>query len=262
MADGFKTRGGGSNPLNFDVVGNPQPTNPKGNTIWINTDIDITGYYFSATQPENMAEGEVWILIGSASDIAFSATKKNPVMVYPLSAKQKIDGALVDVTAKSYQNGEWGDWWNGELYDSGDEFESVTGGWIAQAVPMDTGDEPNKPSITKGSSSMTIKANSSGGGIVRTNNMVDITKYKSLKFNGSVTTGTNGHDWWFDFIVWSKIGSNYTQNVSAYKCLEDSDGESGTFTIDVSALKGNHYIGFAMNANADQTVVVNKMWLE
>ena len=41
--------------LNFDVVCNPQPSNPAENTIWVDTD-RINNYYFSATQPENMAE--------------------------------------------------------------------------------------------------------------------------------------------------------------------------------------------------------------
>ena len=103
--------GGGGNPLNFKVVGNPQPTNPKVNTIWLNTDTPINGYQFAAEQPEGMQPGEVWIITGTASQLAFNALKKNTVMVYPLSAKQmQADGTLADVTAKSWQNGEWVDW--------------------------------------------------------------------------------------------------------------------------------------------------------
>jgi hypothetical protein len=48
MAKGFKQGAGGVSPLNFKVVGNPQPTNPKENTIWVDTDVKITGYQFSA----------------------------------------------------------------------------------------------------------------------------------------------------------------------------------------------------------------------
>ena len=263
MGWGTGNIGGGSGGLNFKVVGNPQPANPKENTIWLNTDVKITGCYFQAEQPDEMADGEVWISTGTGSHVAFNALKKDTIMVYPLKAKQYVSGAWVDVTAKIYQGGEWADWWNGELYDSGDEFEGVTGGWITQALPMHSGGYSAKLSVTKGSTSMTITNNSAGcGGIVRTNNAVDITNHNTLKFSGSVETSTSGHDWWFEFVVWSKIGSYFTQNVVAYKCLENSDGESGTFAIDVSALKGSHYIGFAMYDNADQKVVVNKMWLE
>lgn len=118
MAKGFKAGVGGGAPLNFKVVGNPQPTNPKENTIWVNTDVPIGAWYFSATQPENMAEGEVWFLTGSSSSVAFNALKKNSLRVYPGSAKQYINGAWLDVTAKTYQGGVWADWFL-KIFESG-----------------------------------------------------------------------------------------------------------------------------------------------
>lgn len=102
--------GGSGGGLNFKVVGNPQPVNPKENTIWLNTDVKITGYSFAAEQPE-MQPGEAWISTGMASPVAFDALKKNTVMVYPLSAMQMMeDGTLVDVPAKIYLGGAWQDW--------------------------------------------------------------------------------------------------------------------------------------------------------
>lgn len=129
MGTGFKHGAGGSNPLNFKVIGSTTaPSNPKENTIWVNTSTTITNYVFSATQPTGSA-GMVWITIGTSSTVEFSATKKNPIMVYPLSAKQYIGGAWVDKTAKSYQGGQWVNWWNGELYTPGNEWTQQTGGW-------------------------------------------------------------------------------------------------------------------------------------
>ena len=94
--------------LNFEVVGGTtQPTNPKENTIWVNTSTEITRWYFSATQPENMAEGEVWLLIGDSSDVEFNVLKVNGIQIYPLEAKQMVSGALMDVEEKIYQNEEW-----------------------------------------------------------------------------------------------------------------------------------------------------------
>lgn len=110
MAKGFKAGAGGGTALNFKVVGNPQPESPKENTIWVNTDVPITGWYFAATRPENMAEGEVWFPTGKSSTVAFNALKKNGIQVCPLSAKQMVSGSLVDVEAKSYQGGAWVDW--------------------------------------------------------------------------------------------------------------------------------------------------------
>lgn len=115
----------GLQSLNFEVVGNPQPENPKENTIWVDTDAEITGWDFSAAEPANPAEGMVWFSTGTASSVAFNALKENSVMVYPMSAKQYVDGAWVSKTAKIYQNGEWKEWVL-YLYNKGVEY---IGGW-------------------------------------------------------------------------------------------------------------------------------------
>lgn len=137
---GRTNTGGGGGGLNFKVVGGTAaPSNPKGNMIWLNTSVPITGYYFSVTQPENMLPGEVWVYIGTSSTVAFSATKKNPVMVYPISASQYVDGALVGVGAYSYQNGKWVSWIT-YLYRAGDECTDLTGGWQGRAWASVAGD--------------------------------------------------------------------------------------------------------------------------
>jgi hypothetical protein len=110
MGKGFKSGAGGGNPLNFKVIdGTTEPANPKKNWIWVNTDKKITGHYFSATQPENMAEGEVWFLIGNSTAASFNALKKNCIQVCPVSAKQYINGVLMTVPAKIYSDDGWKD---------------------------------------------------------------------------------------------------------------------------------------------------------
>ena len=119
----------GLQSLNFEVVGNPQPENPKENTIWVDTDAEITGWDFRTTQPETAQEGTVWFFTGTSSPAAFNAIKENTVMVYPLSAKQYVDGAWVEREAKIYQNGEWREWVL-YLYNKGTEYIDGNGsGW-------------------------------------------------------------------------------------------------------------------------------------
>ena len=105
---------GGGGGLNFSVVGGlTQPADPKENTIWVETNVDITSWIFSATEPEAPADGKdgpVWITSGTSSPVEFNALKKNGIQVYPLSAKQYVSGAWVDKTAKIYQGGEWVEW--------------------------------------------------------------------------------------------------------------------------------------------------------
>lgn len=131
MAKGFKAGAGGGTSLNFKVAGNPQPENPRENTIWVNTDVPIGAWYFTATQPENLNEGDVWFPVGTSSSVEFNALKKNGIQIYPLAAKQCVGGAWVDVEAKIYQGGEWVDWIVYLLKD-GNECTRITGGWTTE----------------------------------------------------------------------------------------------------------------------------------
>lgn len=102
--------GSGGAELNFEVVGGTtQPTNPKENCIWVNTENTITGWSFNATEPI-ASEGLVWFDVSTSSSAKFNALCVNAIQVYPISAKQYISGAWVDVTAMSYQGDEWVDW--------------------------------------------------------------------------------------------------------------------------------------------------------
>lgn len=106
MAKGFKHGAGGSNPLNLKVVGNPKPDTPKENTIWVDTDVPIGKWFFSATQPE-LSEGDVWFPVDAANAKAFNTLKKNAIMVYPKPAQQYVGGELVDRVSEIYTDGEW-----------------------------------------------------------------------------------------------------------------------------------------------------------
>lgn len=102
----------GSAPaLNFKVVGGTAaPDNPKENTIWVNTDIPITGCVLSVSEPPEPSEGMVWITTGTKSAVAFNVLKRDTLMVYPTACKQYVGGALVSKTAQSYIGGQWVDW--------------------------------------------------------------------------------------------------------------------------------------------------------
>ena len=102
--------GGGGAPLNFKVVGGTSaPSNPKENTIWVNTNTAIASWFFSATEPENPSIGSVWFTTEKKSSAPFNVLKKNNITVYPVSAKQYLNSAWVDKEAKIYQNSAWVD---------------------------------------------------------------------------------------------------------------------------------------------------------
>lgn len=255
--------GGSGGGLNFKVVGNPQPTNPKENTIWLNTDVDITGCSFRAERPEGMAEGEVWISTGTESQVAFNALKKSTIMVYPLAAKQMQGGTLVDVTAQSYQNGAWVDWWNGELYDKGNEFKNFTGGWVHTPMPTDFF---GSTAIAKTSES--IKLDFSGSnrarGVVHTANKIDLTNFSTLKINiiDCAITGATVEK------IYVGACENSAEEITwdAYKAATRLvNGNTGVVSVDIFALEGEHYVsvgGAKEGGTSAFHVTFNEVWCE
>ena len=260
MAKGFKHGGGGSAAasLNFKVVGGTSsPSAPAENTIWVKTAEEITGWVISPVEPV-AGEGKVWITVGTASAGGFNALKKNVLMVYPIGAKQYVDGAWANKAAEIYQNGAWKSFSTEALYlyTSGDTCDDVTGGYSAEAMSAASSDSGKAaPSVTYGESSMVImpsKATSSTsyrGGIVRTNNKVDLSRFDVLTFEGTVEglgTGTG------KLSIWSEMGTVQTNNRVKYADLANG---SAPVTIDVSDLDGSYYIGFGFDSRNVQIMV-------
>lgn len=259
MAKGFKHGAGGGASLNFKVVGNPQPTSPKENTIWLNTDVPIGGWYFNATQPEGLSEGDVWFSIGTSSPVAFNALKKNGVMVYPISAKQYISGAWVNVTTKSYQGGKWVDWIT-YLFDNGNQFNATTGGFVTRSMSYNsTNSTKATPSVSNANGMMTITiGTNNAGGAVTTANKIDLSSKSILYFDGYLKGHGDSHPDYFSICIWSALGTYRTDNLVAYY---NSDGKDSIKTIDVSKLSGSYYIGFYCYDN-EGSAKMRRMWLE
>lgn len=241
--------------LNFKLVGGlTQPSGQKENTIWVSTNAKITGYYFSPTQPEELEDGNIWIVTGTSSPVAFSATKKNPIVIHPLSAKQMTSGILADVPAKSFQNGKWVDWWNGELYDSGNEYESFTGGWVVSAIGRNEG-AGKIYDIERTETNITIPGVSQKGCIVHPANKIDLTGKTTLSFTGSLTPASNTG--YYSFVgVWSDFGADNKENLVAM--FDATKAMSGTQEIPLNGLSGKYYVGIAVHG-ATSSAVLERM---
>lgn len=250
------TGGGGGGGLNFDVVAYDTEeallaATPKENTIGIITTTAISSWIFSATEPETPEEGVVWISVATSSAVAFNALKKNGIQVYPLSAKQYVSGAWVDVTAMSYQGGEWGEWFPGYLYYKGNEFEETTGG-LEISVGRTTGYSEGVG--TKGNDSIILDCSEKSTAIEAvTANKIDLTNYSTLKCN--VKSFTN----WGRFVITSTK-------------VHDGDGVSykdftgvGVNSLDISGLNGSYYVcvytHYSYNGSASY-VEFDQLWLE
>ena len=228
---------GGGAGLNLKVVGGTAaPASPKENTVWVNTDTEISSYAFSATQPENPTEGMVWFATGVSSSAAMNIDKKNTVMLYPLSCKQYIDGSWINKKAQSYV-----DKWNTlrlTLYKAGDEFEDITKGWI-----------PYKR-VTLNKTSEYLQAiptemYSSHFGIVLTEKTIDFTERSTLFFDAKNNCAASGY-----LYVGVTAPSNPEEMVAGINFLAN---ESKIAAVDISSLTGEYYPAFRVMMGPDVT---------
>lgn len=100
MAESFLHGNGGDNPLNFKVVGNPQPQNPKENTIWIDTDMKVTGYQFSSEYRgknllKNTAQSQtingVTFTVNEDGSVTVNGTATNSIYFYLIRSDSYSD---------------------------------------------------------------------------------------------------------------------------------------------------------------------------
>lgn len=228
--------GGGSNSLNFKIVGGTSaPASPKENTIWVNTDTEITGWIFSATEPEALAEGMVWISTGVSSSAEFNALKSNTIEVYPISTKQYVSGAWVDKAAKIYKSGLWTDWAT-YLYNEGDECTDITSGW---SFLNPVGGGYTLGSGVKAAGEIQLSATNYTAVSAYPSRKIDLTNYSQLIVEVTDISFTGGGS--VQFAV--SDTTSFVNNSVAELKLPLSVGEH---TLDVSHLTGYYYIGVSV----------------
>ena len=247
MSKGFKSGVGGM-LVNFKVVsGTSAPELPMENTIWVNTDTDISGWEFSAVETGNPAEGMVWFAVAEKSPAAFNALKKNTIRICPVSAKQYLESAWVDVDAFIFKNGAWVHIGSGLFYIiNGSAAPDYTGGWTG------TGSSSNGTlSVINGLSNGWISGKNLCSELA-----IDMSRYSTMHI---VVT---------KYISSGSIGIGTTNEIGKYDA-SISVGEAKEYTIDVSGIDGEYYVKLAsigkQNSTSDYVSIgfsVSQIWLE
>lgn len=230
----FNVSGGGGTALNFRVVKNPQPINPSENCIWVNTDTPITSWIFSAEKPNPAEAGMVWFPVGTSSPVAFSALKKQNIMVYPQSAKQYVGSAWVDVTAKSYQGGAWVDWitW---LYKDGNQYTDITGGWIKVVE-----NQSHMDIVFDDDVSVTWKGGDYIGSYFYTEDAIDVTSKSWLSAEALITARYDASRH-IEIAMCKNLPSNFAYSADSSAKFTELNTE-GTVEVDLRNLSGKYYI--------------------
>ena len=145
------------------------------------------------------------------------------------------------------------------LYSNGTENEIVTGGLTAYDYVTSTSSSiPKKPTISKGSTTMTISlpdaTGSSSGGTVFTENKIDLTKAKTIYLN--VTNITVDASSYVRFGVLATKENKYT--FAAATTIRSN----GTLSLDVADLSGSYYLVISMLGVWDKSVEFTEWWIE
>ena len=248
--------------LNFEVVGGiTEPENPKENTIWINTDIEISDYVFSITQPSNPNEGMVFLFTSIDSQLKFNAIPDNVVEVYPLFASQYINGSWQSKNFKIYQNGEWKNFWDGVVYDAGNENTKYTGG-IGLYHGTTGGYGAPTASATKNTSDIKLTATrgavdgASVYAFMYTKNKIDLTPFTTLTAKLS-SVGTQAYICVLAAAPTDAYGSNLA---------EKRVTSAGTYDLNISNVDAGHVCvrvhGYpGSNTSSNTYVTVSKLSL-
>lgn len=219
-------------------------------TFGLETTVEFKGTEEAADTSVN---GAVWIHTNANSVVGFNALKKNDLEVYPVRAKQCVNGSWKELIGYSYQNGSWKQWLPyGALYWHGDLCEKVSGGvWTPKNLKTNSevGDEFDLPTITYNYDHLLIdwRIAGWGGGAAKMLNSQDLTDVSllQLEFEGEVLQ--NDADLFLS--VYKKESVYHSDSVASIRIIDHAKGSPQTVgrrtvTLDVSSLSGEHYIRF------------------
>ena len=241
---------GGAAGLNFNIVGGTvEPTNPRENTIWVDTDIPITGWSLSFNEPSEPEEGMVWIVTGTRGRNVFNALKKNTLAISPMAAKQYVNGAWQAREAQIYIDGEWRDFVQ-YLVKAGVPIFPLK--LMGKSYNPSYQGEWTSANSTPGDGFITVAGGSYGYGIAYVAD-ADLTAFTTLTIEGSF----NRSGVMVKLIVWDRLGTYITDNMVRYGDLQEG---AGTLSLDVSGLTGPYIVGISSTAMDEQQIA--NFWLE
>ena len=233
--------------LNFEVVGGmTKPSNPKENTIWVDTNQEITSWIFSASEPESPTNGMVWITVGTSSIAEFNALKDNGIQVYPDIVKQYANDGWKSVPAMVYQDGEWIELVK-YLFNYGKQEYT----WQARAWAYNSAGTGRKPTVVQnddGSVSLSLTASSGEylGGAYELAKDVDLTSIDHLELDFEYSA--NFPSWRDSNLYLLVIDRNNTYwggNAVAQTYVYHNDYTS-PITLDVKSLSGVADVALAL----------------
>ena len=237
----------GTGGLNFSIIGSTtEPTNPKENMIWVNTNINIGEYQFSTIEPMARIDGtgfqigDIWIKTGASKLTQFNILKKNGVTLNPSACYQWNNGIWESIESKIYINNTWIDIIgtlldgtkgveNWTLSKSGTGRIEITENGIMTTQTTSNSDTVNGFATYK----ELINFNNVNSVIVTTiknKNKQTTTRIRVLNGSTEIATITN---------TTYNNNTNYTNH--EYNTVLDTSGINGYYTLEIRNHVGGYY---------------------
>lgn len=237
--------------LNFEVVGGTvQPTNPKENTIWVNTSMEITNWEIGDDEPATFEPGKVWIKTGANSLLAFNVLKQNCIMLKPLNVFQRAAlGEWETKSAKIFQNGAWADL---NLF-----FIIKDGNIVECKFSTSIRTDKNNLSVSQKAGYLSIENSGTDGSVggCTTEKKIDLTNATKIVVDMNVirngTQASAAHFKGVSLVVTTATQLENLNGVSSAIVVYAITATTGaqTLELDVSSLTGSYYVGLCLGFN-------------
>lgn len=252
-----KTNGGGGRDRFRPTVygGTTAPAKPKEGDFWIYTNTKIARVEWNCWVHSfpgwEQSNGDVQIASGdyNGSTVVDLTKIRNGFHNFcPNDCYQVEGGKWYRKNASVYRNGAWlnfSTWaapWNGELFQSGNQYTDHTGGW--GYTFSDTGSVDFSSNIWWSVNNITA--------FVYTARTIDVTKYSRLRFTGSL---------WGS---WSFGLGNKQSGLNAGNWIAriQGDGTVNDGSVDISGVSGSFYIVLYASSEGGSGGNISKVWLE
>lgn len=252
-----KTNGGGGRDRFRPTVygGTTAPAKPKEGDFWVYTSGAITAVEWNCwvhSFPGWVGtDGVTYIVSGGydTSTVVDLTNIRNGIHYFcPNDCYMQHGGKWYRETAYVYRNGKWlqfSTWaapWNGELFQSGNQYTDHTGGWAYTF--SDTGSVDFSSNIWWSVTNITA--------FVYTAWTIDVTKYSRLRFTGSL---------WGS---WSFGLGNKQSGLNAGNWIAriQGDGTVNDGSVDISGVSGSFYIVLYASSEGGSGGNISKVWLE
>ena len=276
MGQCFLYGNGGGSPLGYSVVCQAAEPAKKEGRIWVKSSVAMTHLEWDTGIWDKAPVG--WVDIEATLGGDGPSSSNNTIQVFNNVMRAGITESMKCTPSRCRQvQGSTGNWvnvdayvchsdtwvqfgyiWNGELFDNGEQYTFMTGGWQVVA-----GELVLKDTYLQGN---TVNGSNAG---ISTVNKIDITNYQTLHVIGKGrgdTASASATD--VPFGVTESLSAAY-MTFAAYVNLpkgyanDDSMASLTTEqTIDISSLTGSYYIASLLrNPGAGGNFGIKKAWL-